>query len=93
MSAAVRYVQRWMDTASACWPCVGRAEIARLAGLGVQPRTFVLRLLSIVHYSLAICSRAVVSGVGVDSTHTAQTTARNYIFMAAFMVAALLVKR
>ncbi len=51
LSAAVKYVQRWMDTASTCWPCTAREQIARLAGLGVQPRTFVLRLLSIVHYS------------------------------------------
>ena len=51
LADAVRYVERWMKTAQACWPCVGQHEVARLANLGVHPRVFVLRMLSIVHYS------------------------------------------
>lgn len=51
LANAVKYVERWMKTASACFPCTARAEIARLAGAGVSPQTLVLRFLGIVHLS------------------------------------------
>ncbi len=51
LTNAGRYVDRWMKTAEACWPCTARAEIARLAGAGVSPQTLVLRFLGIVHLS------------------------------------------
>ncbi len=51
LARAVKYVGGWLNTASGCFPCTARAEIARLAGAGVKPSEFLLRMFGIVHYS------------------------------------------
>ena len=51
LSEASRFVRRWMDTASACWPCTAREQVAILATHGVKASEVVLRVLALIHYS------------------------------------------
>ncbi len=51
LADASRYVRRWMSTASACYPCVAREQVAILATHGVKASEVVLRFLSLIHYS------------------------------------------
>jgi hypothetical protein len=40
-----------MDTASACWPCTAREQVAILSTHGVKAAEVVLRVLALIHYS------------------------------------------
>lgn len=51
LTKAVRHVERWLSSAAACWPCVGREEMARLAVAGVKPNEIVLRFLAMMNYA------------------------------------------
>ena len=51
LAEASRFVRRWMDAASACWPCTAREQVAILATHGVKASEVVMRFLALIHYS------------------------------------------